>query len=83
MLKRLIAIGVLVTFPLAAQADPVRDCLEATFEVAKTAQSKQPSEAQIKQLEEQIVRIEGMCDGQQFSEAETARQELAQMIAQM
>lgn len=86
MLTKALLTALAVSLPFAAaqaQTDTIKNCLEATFEIAKGAQTKQPSTAQIKELEEQIITIENFCDGQQFSEAEDARQQLAQMIERM
>ncbi|MEM7776492.1 MAG: hypothetical protein AAF732_12855 [Pseudomonadota bacterium] len=67
----------------AAHAETVEDCLKATFDVAKVAQEKKPSDAQIKSLEASLMKIEELCDGKKFSDAAAARKDLEAMIAKL
>lgn len=84
MWKTLTVFVLALSLPVpAATADEVKDCLQATFEVAKVAQDKNPNDDQVKALEDKMLAIEEMCDAKKFAEAEAARTELASMISNM
>ncbi len=84
MIKRLTLAALIAAAPLAAaQAQTVEECLKATFEVAKVAQTKNPTEEQIRTMEAQLQAIEALCDEKKFTEADEARRQLETMIATM
>jgi len=82
--KTALAAAVIVAFGSAtAHAETTQDCLKATFEVAQAAQEKSPTANQMSALEEQMSKVERLCDGKQFAEADTARTDLKAMIEKM
>ncbi|MGF1651675.1 MAG: hypothetical protein ACFCUN_14625 [Hyphomicrobiaceae bacterium] len=66
-----------------AFAETQRDCFNATLDVIQTADQKTLSDAQLKQIEDAVVKIEAMCETSKFADAAKARDELKDMIAKM
>ena len=84
MLKRPITACIAALLPLSvAQAETVNDCLSATFEVAKAAQTKTARPDQMTELEELITKIEELCEAKKFADAKTSRDQLRNKIAGM
>lgn len=84
MIKRLAATALIALAPItAAHAQTVEQCLKDTFAVAQAVQSKRPSEAQIKTMEEALMKIEKLCDEKKFDDAAKAREDLKGMISRM
>ncbi|MEM1306135.1 MAG: hypothetical protein AAGG99_01295 [Pseudomonadota bacterium] len=64
-----------------ASAETTEECYRSTFEVAKGAQTKSPSEEQLKAIEASLTKIENLCDDKKFAEADTERKSLAELVA--
>lgn len=80
----LVGASLLVTAAMTpAQAETTQECLRATFDVAKGAQGKNPSEDALKSVEAKLTKIEALCDEQKFAEADTERKALADMVAKL
>lgn len=74
MFKLVIAAAALLSLSVGgarAQAPPrnPEECLRAAFSLAEAAERKKLPSAQMAKVEEQLTKMEGLCDARQYNDA--------------